>query len=152
MKPGWTAALALAALNGALALAHPPPTAALAWVHPVAPPLTRIAAMGEHTLDPSRPPPPPAGQALQALGPLIQGQGTPAQRQLMGQARGAEGRIHPLVGRTQALRLAVELDAVALADALGPERLAVIVARKEALSAAVGEQKVWADLARELEP
>ncbi|MCB9745188.1 MAG: hypothetical protein H6740_21545 [Alphaproteobacteria bacterium] len=141
--------LGAVALNGLLALAWRP-APELQVLHPLAPPLTRIAALGDHPLDPAATPPPPPAELLRKLNPLVAGQGTPAQRQLLQRARAAEGRIDPLLPRAQALRLAVEADAAHLADTLGPARVGRFVLEKERMSAAVGETRVWIALSEEL--
>jgi len=101
-------------------LAAPP---GLVVVDPLAPPLTRIASLGDRTVGPEpRPPPqrrpPPSG--------------------------GADPRGH-------SLRLAVEADALAIAEVLGPERVGWALAQREELSAAYAETATWQALVEELE-
>lgn len=98
---------------------------ALVVVDPLAPPLTRIASLGDRTLGPAMSPgppprpPPPAG-----------GHGDP---------------------RGHNLRLQVEADALAIAEVLGPERVGWALAEREALSATLAETATWRALVEVLE-
>ena len=149
MKAAWLRLALALALNAALVVAwlRPQPPA---WLHPVAPPLTRIAALGDLALGApgGGPPPMPPGELTRRLEQAAR-QGTSApQRALLERLGPLRGQLPPLAERGQRLRVAVEYDAVALAEALGPERVAACVARRETLSAMVGETRVWEALAR----
>ena len=134
--PALALATALDAVLAALLLARPP----TAWIHPLAPPLTRIEALGDRTLGPEIPPVRAADllAALEALGRET-GAVVPGPRLAAGEA----ARLPPLADRANRLRLQVEEDALALASVLGPDRVARIVEAREALSAAVGEGATW---------
>lgn len=109
------ATLALAACVLALAAwrrgAPPPPLV----VDLLAPPLTRVGALGDRTLGPEPGSLPPA---------------TPP----------------PADPRGHALRLRLEAHGLAMAEVLGPERVAWGLARREELSAAHAETAAWQDL------
>lgn len=100
-------------------------------LQPVAPPLTRISALGDAPLLPEPPPPPgpPPGAPPPAAPPP---------------GPGASPLGH-------ALRVQVEADAIALAEILGPDQVDAAVDRREALSAMVGETRTWDDLVATLE-
>lgn len=142
-----TRSLGLIALNLMLLAALARPGADPVRVHPLAPPLTRIAALGDHPLDARQAPPPPPAELLRALNPLFRQSTTPAQRALLGRVGPMQQRIDGLIGQSAALRVAVEQDALAVAAALGPERLAAFIAQKDRFSASVGETRVWTELA-----
>lgn len=137
---------ALALLNLLLLAALFRPTPGFVRVHPLAPPLTRIAALGDHPLDARVTPPPPAAELLRVLQPTFRQSTTPEQRALLGRAGPIQGSIEGALGRASALRVAVERDADALARAVGPDRLSAFIAQRERLSASVGETRVWAEL------
>lgn len=139
-----TRLLGLLALNAALLAALLTPVAA-PRVYPLVPPLTRVAALGDHPLDARATPPP--SDLLRALHPIFRQGTTPEQRALLSRAGPAQRRIDAALGQGTALRVAVERDAAALARALGPARLAAFVAERERLSAAMGETRVWSELA-----
>jgi hypothetical protein len=147
---GAWARLALAiALNAALAAAwlrDAPP----AWLHPVAPPLTRIDAMGDLPLGApgGGPPPMPPGELTRRLEQAARVGTTDAQRALLGRVGPAQGRLPPLAERGRRLRVQVEYDAIALAEAMGPDRVGAFIARRETLSASMGETRVWEALAQ----
>jgi len=136
------AALLLGALvlDGVLAAANLAPAHELV-IHPVAPPLTRIAALGDAQLGVAGPP--ARGLLRLAVQRAVQQVGTPAQR--------STATFPPpdraSAEHSRALRLAVEADAVALAEELGPERVQVFIARKEDLSEWYGEGRVWREAA-----
>lgn len=112
------------------------PPAPLVIVDPLAPPLTRIAALGDRSIGlPAAPPGPALGGAPQ--GPPLAGQGPPP-------APPADPRGH-------ALRVQVEADALALAELLGPEQLEWALAQRERLSATYAETAAWQELALRLQ-
>ncbi|MCB9742366.1 MAG: hypothetical protein H6741_06135 [Alphaproteobacteria bacterium] len=143
--------LGLLALNALLALSWGTAPESVV-LHPLAPPMTRIAALGDRPLDPEAAPPPPPAELLRRLTPLVAQGGDAEQRRLLERARAAEGRVAPLLPRSQSLRLAVEADAVALSEALGPARVTRFVADREPMSARLGETLVWTRLDAELSP
>ncbi len=106
-------------------------------IHPVAPPLTRIAALGDAQLGVAGPP----ARGLVRLGVqrAVQQVGTPGQRA----AAVFPPPSRASVERSRALRLAIEADAVALADQLGPARVSAFLAHKEDLSEWYGEGRTW---------
>ena len=116
------------------------------WLHPVPPPLTRIEALGEQTLGPDAPEPPRGEHLLDAMDRLLRQPSSDNQRRAMAAARALLDQIRPLADENQRLRLAVEQDALALAQVLGSERLAVVVAQKESLADRVGEGWLWRDV------
>ncbi len=131
------ALLLVALLDAVLAvplLTRPGP----AWIHPLAPPLTRIDALGDRTLGPEPGRPPDLLPALVALerrtGTQVAGLGTSA---------ADAARIPLLAVRAARIRVQVEEDALSLAEALGPVRVGRIVGSPEALSAEVGEGAAW---------
>jgi hypothetical protein len=65
-------------------------------------------------------------------------------------ALAADPRLPLLARRATELRLAVQGDAVALADALGPDRVGAILAAKDALSTRIGEGRAWSTAAERL--
>ena len=154
--------LALVALNLGLLLARP--AAAVLWVYPVAPPLTHIPEMGEPLLGAADAPPtppqgrPPGGPQSGQVGPqggprglpgyaglvdrVIRTVGSAEQKVAVGKLRPADTRA--LQQRAMELRLAVQTDAVVIAEVLGPERVATILARKDTLSTRYGEGRAWA--------
>lgn len=134
--PAWPLLLVALGLDGLLAAANLPPAHELV-LHPVAPPLTRIAALGYAQLGVAGPP--SRGLLRLAVQRAVQQVGTPAQRS----PAAAPPPDRPRAERSRALRLAIEADAVALAELLGPERVQVMVARKEDLSEWYGEGRVW---------
>jgi len=109
-------------------------------IQPVAPPLTRIQALGDAPLAGATPPPgPPRSPGGPPMGPPP---GPPP-----GPPSDAGGALPP----GQLLRLQVEADAIAMAEVLGPERVDAAIARREALSAMVGEAATWSGLVSRLE-
>lgn len=145
-----TAAAALVLLLGLLlALLPPPPD--VAWLHPVAPPLTHIPALAEPTLGPPSDTPPSRGFGLRrAVEETVRAVGTPQQRAEIDQLGRAGGALGQKGQRAQALRVAVEVDVARLGDALGPDRIAVILASRDGLSTSIGEGRVWGDAADRL--
>lgn len=149
---GWPLLLGALALDGLLAGASVAPARELV-IHPVAPPLTRIASLGDAQLGVSGPP--SRGLLRLAVQRAVQQVGTPAQRS----AAAAQALTPPATGgsglagwvanaeRSRALRLAIEADAVALAEALGPARVQAFIAHKEDLSEWYGEGRVWREAA-----
>jgi hypothetical protein len=150
--------LRVAALVGALALnlllAVAPARPALAWIHPVAPPLTHIPEMGESVLGAPRgappgaqgnhpPGPPPLRGLAGAVESLVRAVGTPAQQAALGELRGLDQTVLPHARRAMTLRLAVQADAIAIAEALGPTRVGAILADKDGLSTRIGEGRAW---------
>ena len=69
--------------------------------------------------------------------------GSDPQRAAVAEMRAAQGQGGQRFERANALRLAVEQDAVALALALGDDRVGHILARKDELSTAFGEGRAW---------
>jgi hypothetical protein len=127
-------------LDGLLAAANVAPAHQLV-IHPVAPPLTRIAALGDAQLGVASPP--ARGLLRLAAQRAVQQVGSPAQRRDATFPPPDRARAE----RSRALRLAVEADAIALANLLGPERVRAFVARKEDLSEWYGEGRVWREAA-----
>ncbi|MDO9280289.1 MAG: hypothetical protein Q7U06_00130, partial [Pseudomonadota bacterium] len=137
---------------------------ALAWIHPVAPPLTHIPEMGESVLGGAppvapggaaggspgnrpndRPPgPPPLRGLAGAVERLVRTVGTPAQQAALAELRGVEQGVLPHARQAMTLRLAVQADAIALAEALGHARVGAILADKDGLSTRIGEGRAWA--------
>lgn len=129
-------------LVGAVALTAPPAPLTL---HPLAPPLTRIAALGDHPLGDHLAPAEPGAQApgrttlARAVHHVIQQIGTREQR----------ARLTTLLpprapgGRSATLQRAIEADAMAIAAVLGDDRVAAIVAHKEELAERYGEGRIW---------
>ena len=108
-------------------------------LQPVAPPLTRIAALGDAPLLPE-----PSGG-----GPAPPPDHDPHRHQAApphppGPAQGGSDLGH-------VLRLQVEADAIAMVELLGPERVAAAVAHRESLSALLGETRTWDELLEILE-
>jgi hypothetical protein len=107
----------------------------------VAPPLTRIAALGDAPLAPETgpggPAPHPPGGPHAGAPP----HGPP------GPPPNAVDGVPP----EHALRVAVEADAIAIAEVLGPARVAAGVRQREALSGMLAETAVWDDLVTTLE-
>ena len=118
LRPVATLVLAFACLGLALHQARRP-LPGVVVLHPLAPPLTRIAALGDAPIGPELSPPglPPPGLPPPGAAPDAQA--------------GAE------------LRLAVEADAVALAEVLGPVRVGYALTHREDLSATFGETATW---------
>lgn len=148
----WPLLLGALGLDGLLVVANVAPAHELV-IHPVAPPLTRIAALGDAQLGVAGPP--SRGLLRLAVQRAVQQVGTPAQRS----AAAAQALTPPATGgsglagwvanadRSRALRLVIEADAVALAELLGPERVLAFIARKEDLSEWYGEGRVWREAA-----
>ena len=107
-------------------------------VHPLAPPLTRIAALGDRPVGGEGTPPSPGWRV--ALDRTIRAVGTPAQRQSL-------AGIQPPPSRPTDRRSPLQADAAAMAAVLGPARVAESVARTEERAAWVGEGRVWDELA-----
>ncbi len=140
-------------VNGALLAAAPPTTTTT--VHPVAPPLTHIPAMAERTLGLDIRIRSQRGLIL-PLTKVIDAVGDPEQRAALAllHAPGADETRESVArarARAQALRIAVERDAVALAEALGPARVGAIIAAREALAATHGEERAWRAAGERLE-
>lgn len=121
----------------------------LAILHPVAPPLTRLDALGDHPLASGQATPPNA--LRRAVDRVIAATGDADQRMLSDDVRASESALTPLRGRAGALRHEVTADALAIAGVLGPERLAAVVAARESLARSVGETAVWAELETRLQ-
>lgn len=147
--------LALVSLNLGLFLARP--AATVLWVYPVAPPLTHIPEMAEPLLGAAEAPPaqPPGGahggpqggpRGLPGYAGLvdrvIRTVGSAEQKIAVGKLRPADTQA--LRQRAMQLRLAVQADAIVIAEVLGPERVATILARKDTLSTRYGEGRAWA--------
>lgn len=135
----WALLVGALGLDAILAVATLKPARALT-IHPVAPPLTRIAALGDTTLG-SPTSGPTRGLLKIAVQRTVQQVGTPEQK--------AAARFPPpdqaWIARSRDLRLRIEGDAVGLAEGLGPDRVELIVHHKEDLSEWYGEGRVWAD-------
>jgi hypothetical protein len=159
--PKLAAAALAAALNVALQSGGPIPD--LVWLHPVAPPLTHIPEMGEAVLGgtqpslapptppppvPGHPPRPPLRGLAGTLEQVLRATGTPGQRAALDAAR---PDVEPLLRRSTALRLAIERDAIAIADLLGPYRVGAILAQKDSLSTRYGEGRAWSAAASRVE-
>lgn len=139
-------------LNALLFLAAPTP---FLWLHPVAPPLTHLPELGEPVLGtleapptggPGAPPrgPPPLRGLAGAVEVVVNTTGTEEQRAALRALRTLDQGVMPHARRAMEARVAVEDDAVALAEALGPERVGAILARREELSTRYGEGRAWA--------
>ncbi|MCK6503723.1 hypothetical protein L6R53_10045 [Myxococcota bacterium] len=118
------ATLALAASVLALAAwrrGQPPPPPVV--VDLLAPPLARVEALGDRTLASS-----------------------PAGRPLARPPASAPAAPPPAVVQGHALRLRLEGHGLAIAEVLGPERVAWGLARREDLSAQHAETAAWRDL------
>ena len=141
----------LVAVNAALALAHLRVPPATAWVHPVAPPLTRIDALGDRPLAPAPGPPPdrPADLA-RAVAAAVARDAAPEGRRAATALTDAAGALDGRHQRARDLRIAVQDDAVALAEALGPERTGAVTAARDDLSRRLAEGRVWAQAAERL--
>lgn len=137
-RAGWVGIALALGIDGLLAAALARPRA-VPVVHPVAPPLTRIAALGDHPIG-GEGPTPGMGWRL-ALEQTVQATGTPAQRAEAVAIRPAP----PPPGTGRAL---LQADAVAIAGVLGPARVARILAEKEHLGDTTGEGQVWDEIAR----
>ena len=85
------------------------------WIHPLAPPLTRVEALGDRPLGPEIRYPPTAEAP----------------------------RMPELMAEAARVRVQVEQDALRMAAVLGPDRVGRMVAAREALSDAVGEGAAW---------
>lgn len=135
----WVLLVGALGLDALLAVASLQPARALT-IHPVAPPLTRIAALGDTTLGTTTRGP-TRGLLKIAVQHAVRQVGTPEQK--------AASRFPPPdqagIERSRALRLQIEADAVGLAEVLGPDRVELIVQHKEDLSEWYGEGRVWAD-------
>lgn len=107
-------------------------------VHPLVPPLTRVDELRDHPL--AAAPPAPPDRLRRGVADVVQATGTPEQRAAVAAfGRPPQGHAHAVE-----LRMAVEADAVAIAEALGPARVAAAVAERERLADAVGEGRLWA--------
>lgn len=115
------------------------PSAAPGVVHPVALPLTRIAALGDRPLLRPRATL-PAWTAVDLLGRHLS---LPAQRDALERLRRESARGAAAHGRADTLRLALARDAVEMARVLGPERVRAGLALREQLAAHYGEQRTW---------
>lgn len=112
-----------AALLGLSVRATAPPPARL--LLPLAPPLTRVAALGDLSLGPPAPSPRPPDRPPSPEAPALR----------------EAARLH---------RLQIEALATALAGVLGPERVSAGLMARGALSEAVGERRDWDALAAAL--
>lgn len=131
MRCRWLLAVGLSLLNAALWKA---PVGEVV-LFPVAPPLTRIGALGDDALGT----PPPRSGLVFAVTRVVQALGTAEQRrkaEALGPDRSAQER-------SRSLRLAVQADAIELAKLLGTERVGLIVAHRETLGEWYGEGRVW---------
>ncbi len=108
-------------------------------VHPVAPPLTRISALGDHPIGGDGPPPSATWRI--ALERTVQAVGTPAQRAEILPLRPPP----PPAGEG---RQRIQADALAIGRLLGPDRVERILAQKETLGDLYGEGLVWDQIAR----
>jgi hypothetical protein len=115
-------ALSAALLGLSVRATAPPPERLLL---PLAPPLTRVAALGDLSLGPPAPPARPTARPPSPEAPALR----------------EAARIH---------RLRVEGLATELAAVLGPERVSAGLLARGALSAAVGERRDWDALAAAL--
>lgn len=115
-------ALSAALLGLSVRAAAPPPARLLL---PLAPPLTRVAALGDLSLGPPAPPPRPPDRPPSPEAPALR----------------EAARLH---------RLQIEALATALAAVLGPERVSAGLMARGALSEAVGERRDWDALAAAL--
>ncbi|MDP2313797.1 MAG: hypothetical protein Q8P41_12890, partial [Pseudomonadota bacterium] len=106
---------------------------------------------GPHGPD-NRPNPPPLRGLAGAVEQLVRTVGTPAQQAALAELRGIDQGALPRARRAMTLRLAVQADAVALAEALGPERVGAIVAQKDALATRIGEGRAWAGAIERVSP
>lgn len=135
---GLRLGLALLCLGLALRARWAPPPPPVV-VDLVAPPLSRVGALGDRTLGQALTGPPlpgPSGPPLAGpAGPPLAG---PAGPPLAGPP-GADPRGH-------LLRLRLEGHALAMAEVLGPTRVAWGLAQREALSAERAETGVWEGL------
>lgn len=140
----WAAVGLLLLVDGLLFFALRRTDPAVAVLHPVAPPLTRLDALGDHPLADGVPTPPDA--LRRAIDRVVSAVGDEDQKALMGEIRTTEAGFAPRRGRAGELRQMVVADAVALAEAVGPGRLAAIAGAREALARSVGESAVWAEV------
>jgi hypothetical protein len=135
---GLVLALALGldlALGALLVTRHP----GAAELHPAAPPLTRIAALGDRPLTRS-------SQGIPdwtVCDILLRRIGTTDQIARVDQLRRRSTVGNPLRDRADTLRVEIATTAAEMAAVLGGERVRVAVARRESLAARYGEQKVW---------
>lgn len=123
------------ALLGALRAAPADPGVA----HPVALPLTRIAALGDRPLLRPRATL-PAWTAVDLLGRHLF---LPQQRDALERLRREAAHGAAAHGRADELRLALAHDAVDMAGVLGAERVYAGLALREQLAARYGEQRTW---------
>lgn len=114
-------------------------------IHPVAPPLTRISALGDSPIVPGAPP----GDWIRALEATVQQVGSAEQRAALEVLHQEMNALRNHAEEGIAVRRRQQARAAEVAGVLGGDRLAAIVANKEALTAAVGEGRVWAVLAEE---
>ncbi|MBN1337186.1 MAG: hypothetical protein JXB39_14600 [Deltaproteobacteria bacterium] len=109
-------------------------------IHPLAPPLTRIDALGDSTLGPEvrfdR-----AGDLLLALETLERRSGMPVPNLHVPPEE--QARLHQRVEEAGRLRVRIEQDALDLAGVLGSDRVAALLDAREAASDAVGEGAAW---------
>lgn len=115
------------------------PAPAPVVVHPVALPLTRIAALGDRPLLRPRATL-PAWTAVDLLGRQLF---LPEQQAALGRLRNEAARGAAGHGRADELRLALARDAVEMAEVLGAARVYAGLARREGLAARYGEQRTW---------
>ncbi len=134
--------LAGALAFGAWTRGRPAPVARLAWVHPVAPPLTHVPGAGEETLAPQNSAPPPGHALREGVIRVVRATGTPAQRAALARI-GPSRDAAQARARAVALREAVARDAAELMRTLGPARVGAMLAAREDLSWRYAEGKAW---------
>ncbi len=143
-------------LNLALLAVRSELLASWTWLHPVAPPLTRIEALGDQTLASEARGAGPRAVAGPELLPLLEEallRTAKAEQQAeLTRLAALPQRIGPLQARSQQQREAVQRSALRLAQLLGAQRVGVILARKEALADDIGEGLVWRQAAMRVAP
>ena len=87
--------------------------------------------------------PPPLRELAGAVELIVRAVGDSTQKSAIQALHALDQGVMPRARRAMTLRVAVESDAVAIADVLGPERVGVILARKEDLSTRYGEGRAW---------
>ena len=132
----WELLIGAVLLDGALLMVREPTPLT---VHPIAPPLTRIAALGDAPLGVAGPP--SRGLVRMAVERTVQTVGSAEQKAALRFAPPNAATLQ----QSRLLRLSIEADAVRLANVLGPERVGVIVAQKENLSEWYGEGRMWSE-------
>lgn len=137
-------------VNAALLLPRSPPDTA--WLHPVAPPLSHVPALAEPTLGPPAGEPPRRQGLRDALARTVHTSGDPAQRAALDALLRDAEALREDAERARALRVAIEEDAAELAVALGPERVGIVLAERDALAERIGEGRIWAEAIRRVSP